>query len=96
MRKISDPASEICLPGFEKFQTEFLKSRREELVGLYTAVKEQNFMILTNQSHKWRGFSAPYGFQELSRLADELEEQALSENAQSCEEVLNKVAAYLG
>lgn len=96
MRIIKNPASEVCLPGFEKFHAEFLKSRREELIDLDLALKAENFLALSNQSHRWRGFSAPYGFQELAELAEELGEQALSKNAQSCEEVLKRVADYLG
>ena len=96
MRKITDPALEVCLPGFEQFQAEFLRTRREELIALNSALKELDFQALSTQTHRWRGFSAPYGFQELALLADELEAQALSKNAQGCEEVLNRVAAYLG
>lgn len=96
MRKITDPTLEVCLPGFEQFQAEFLKTRREELIALNTALKELDFQALSTQTHRWRGFSAPYGFQELALLADELEEQALSKNAQGCEKVLKRVAAYLG
>lgn len=96
MRKITNPALEVCLPGFEQFQAEFLKTRREELITLRLNLLELNFQALTNQTHKWRGFSAPYGFQELGLLADELEEQALSKNAQGCELVMLRVADYLG
>lgn len=96
MRKITNPATEVCLPGFEKFHPEFLKSRREELISLVAALKELDFSVLIGHSHKWRGFSAPYGFQELAVLAEELETEALRKNSQSCELILVKIADYLG
>lgn len=96
MRKIKDAASEIPLPGFEEFQADFLLSRRAELQILFKSLREQDFVVLSNHAHKWRGFSAPYGFQELGVMAIELEECALSKDAQSCEALLRGVADYLG
>jgi HPt (histidine-containing phosphotransfer) domain-containing protein len=96
LRKINDPASEVCLPGFEQFQAEFLNTRREEMISLYSALKDLDYVTLEKQCHKWRGFAAPYGFQELALLANDLEEQALSKNTQGCDAVLKRIADYLG
>lgn len=96
MRKITNPASEIPLEGFEQYQDEFLVTRKEELLTLREALKSSNFRPLAEQAHKWRGFSAPYGFQELGLLADRLEDAALSKDAQGCDKVLKQVADYLG
>ena len=96
MRKIRNASLEVPLPGFEEFHDEFLATRKVELIVLNEALGRQEFQVLSGYAHKWRGFSAPYGFQELGELANELEEQALGENTQSCEDILKRVADYLG
>lgn len=96
LRKIKDAASEIPLPGFEQFQTDFLLSRKAEIVILVEALQALDYRVLYEHAHNWRGFSDAYGFQELAVMASKLEEFALSKNAQSCEEILKQVTDYLG
>lgn len=96
MRKISDPSTEIPLEGLESFYDEFIATRKEELKLLQEALGEQNYKLLSEQAHKWKGFSAPYGFQELEVLAAKLEEEALKADFERCLVLLNNVKEYLG
>ncbi|HXH75507.1 MAG TPA: Hpt domain-containing protein [Bacteriovoracaceae bacterium] len=96
MRKLSDPTTEVPLPGLESYHDEFLASRKGELSVLKEAMKTKDFKVLSLMAHKWKGFSAPYGFQELERLSLSLEKCAEDEQNDQCNELLMKIEAYLG
>lgn len=96
MRKIRNPAAEIPLPGFEVFYEDFLASRKDELIELMSAVSRDEFKALAQMAHKWKGFSSPYGFQELAELAVLLEDAANEENNPECSRLLQEIGAYLG
>lgn len=96
MRKIKNPAAEIPLPGFEVFHQDFLSERKAELNLLRSALKASDFKALVQMGHKWKGFCAPYGFQELAELASNLEAAALESNESLCSDLLSDISAYLG
>lgn len=96
MRKIRNPAGEIPLDGFEVFHQDFLNERKQELKLLRTALDGQDFKTLGQMGHKWKGFSAPYGFQELAELSVKLEAAAQDASATKCLELLQEIDAYLG
>jgi HPt (histidine-containing phosphotransfer) domain-containing protein len=96
LRKIKNPAAEIPLPGFEIFHQVFLAERKEELNSLKAAFLDTDFEALTKMAHKWKGFSAPYGFQELAETAIKLENASIDSNSSFCSELLNEISAYLG
>lgn len=96
MRKIRNPAAEIPLPGFEVFHQEFLTERKAELILLWSALERHDFEVLGQMGHKWKGFSAPYGFQELAELAIKLEGASLLSDNSLCLSLLNEISAYLG
>lgn len=96
MRKIRNPETEIPLPGFEVFHTEFLETRKEELVTLKASLAEGDFKALAVCGHKWKGFCSPYGFQELGELAILMEEAAKNSSLEECQEILTRIEEYLG
>jgi HPt (histidine-containing phosphotransfer) domain-containing protein len=96
MRVIRNPAAEIPLPGFEVFHDEFLAERKLELNHLRAALDSRDFKVLAQMGHKWKGFCAPYGFQELSELSVKLEAAANDSNEQLCWASLDQIQAYLG
>lgn len=96
MRKIRNPDTEIPLPGFEVFHDEFLKSRREELIGIKSALASEDFKALEDCGHKWKGFCNPYGFQELGEMAVEMEVAAENRSKDQCFLIIKRVEEYLG
>lgn len=96
MRKIQDPKSEVPLPGFEAFHDDFLASRKEEIVTLKSALAAQDFKALVSRAHQWKGFAAPYGFQELETRAINLEKHALNSDHDQCAKILKEIEEYLG
>ncbi len=96
MRKIRNPENEIPLAGFEVFHDEFLKSRREELIGLKAALAAGDFKALEDCGHKWKGFCNPYGFQELGEMAIEMEGAAKDRSNDSCFLIIKRIEDYLG
>ncbi|MBA2405539.1 MAG: hypothetical protein H0V66_12255 [Bdellovibrionales bacterium] len=96
MRKIRNPSSEIPWPGLEEFQSDFLASRKVELIALVAALSRSDFKAIGKQTHIWKGFAGPYGFQELELLSLELEESAEREDQIRCEILLKEIEDYLG
>ncbi len=96
MRKIRYPELEVPLQGLEGFHQEFLMERRAELQLLKDSLKALEYKPLAEMAHKWKGYSAPYGFQELALIAEILEDAALNDDFQKCHEGLKSVEDYLG
>lgn len=90
-----NPETEIPLPGLEGFHEDFLKSRKEELIGLKAAVNEQQFPQIMRIAHAWKGFCAPYGFGELGHLSSELSDFAEQEKAEECQAIIIEIEDYL-
>ena len=90
-----DPKTEIPLEGLEEFFDGFLLSRQEELGLMRDALVLLDFNTLSQIAHQWKGFSAPYGFGKLERLAIELEVCAHNAQAEHCESILLEADQYL-
>jgi len=95
MRKIQDPQTEIPLAGLEDYYQDFLTSREAELNELRFALTQPDFAAVMALAHKWKGFSAPYGFGQLGVLAAELEEAARNSSLDSCHALISEVSDYL-
>jgi HPt (histidine-containing phosphotransfer) domain-containing protein len=95
MRKIQNLKAEIPLDGLEVYYLEFLGSREAELTDLKQALVETDFTSILGLGHKWKGYSAPYGFGQLAILAAELEEAALSHSIEQCKALTQEIAEYL-
>ena len=96
MRKIKYPELEIPLQGLEGFHQDFLSERRAEFHIIKELLKTFEYKSIAEMTHKWKGFSAPYGFQELALLAESLEAAALNDDFKECEERLMSIEDYLG
>ena len=83
------------LEGLESYYDEFLANREKEHQELLSALTQKNFTVIAEMAHKWKGFSEPYGFGQLGKIAKELEEMAKSGQDQKCQELLASVGAYL-
>ena len=95
MRKIQNQKSEIPLDGLEGHYHEFLESREAELSDLKKALAENDFTSMMTLGHKWKGFSAPYGFGQLALLAAELEEAARMHSIEQSIVLTQEIAEYL-
>ena len=95
MRKIQNQKTEIPLDGLEGHYQEFLGTREAELSDLKKALAENDFTSIMGLGHKWKGFSAPYGFGQLALLAAELEEAARSSSLDQCHDLTQDIAEYL-
>lgn len=52
---------------------QFLENRKKDIVSLVGQVEAADIIAIGQLAHKIKGSSASYGFQELSRIAAELE-----------------------
>lgn len=83
------------LEGLEPFVVEFCNDRISEVNYLATQLQQKKFTEITNLSHKWKGFSSPYGFNYLETLAIELHSKSKSEDYESCKNLIKQTQEYL-
>lgn len=90
------PLSEGAWPTLVKHHSEYLATRKTELVTLQKALNNQTYKVLVDQAHNWRGSARPYNFLELEALAEKLEECAQNKEREGCEALLKEIEDYLG
>lgn len=90
-----DPKTEIPMEGLEDFFDGFILSRQNELNLMKSSLVLLDFNTLLDIAHKWKGYSAPYGFGKLEHLAIELELSAHNAQSEHCEKVLSEIDFYL-
>lgn len=95
MRTPNDPASEFPLDGLESYYQEFRQTRIDELAVMNKALQSNNYQILTEMAHKWKGYAAPYGFGLLGQIAVDLELKAETKEYESCFDLLLEADSYL-
>ena len=81
--------------GLEPFLQEFHKDRTTELKSVMQALELRDFDLIRNHAHKWKGYSAPYGFKRLEIFAEKLEFSSQNENFEECTQLLMKIKLYL-
>ncbi len=81
--------------GLEEYVEEFLSDRLSELELLYQSLESNQFNVLSEYAHKWKGFSAPYGFNFLENLSSDLESFSKKGDRKNCLSKLNDIKAYL-
>lgn len=86
---------ETPVPGLEEFAEEFLLDRLKEVQKLTDSLKKRDFDGIKAIAHKWRGYSAPYGFGQLEKISILLEENASNHLAKACEDQLLSATKYL-
>lgn len=83
------------LNGLEPFVSDFCKDRITEVEYLITQAKQNKFSEISNLSHKWKGYSSPYGFQHLETLAIELHLKSEIQDYNSCIKLIDQTYEYL-
>ncbi len=79
----------------EDIMPRYLEIRHKELVELETAVQEKDFDQIRMLGHKLKGTGAAYGFDELSRLGNIIEDQAVEKLMENVPESTALVRNYL-
>ncbi len=93
--KYSKLDSEHLEPALSEFYEEFISDRYNELPELNKGIEEKNFGIIEELSHKWKGFSAPYGFAGLAQIAALMETSAKNKDIESSQRLAKEVIEYL-
>ena len=93
--KLAEIKLEEAQPGLGQFAAKFVKNRQSELDLVRKSLEKVDYSPIAQMAHKWKGFSAPYGFQRLEKLARELEVAAKVSNAADCHSILQQIAEYL-
>ncbi|MEC9281608.1 MAG: Hpt domain-containing protein [Bdellovibrionota bacterium] len=87
--------SEHFEPALSEFFEEFITDRKTELKALNKGIKEEDFKFIEDLAHKWKGFSAPYGFAGLAQIAGQLELASKEKNIEKTKYLLKEVLDYL-
>src|SRR4051812_8190394 len=87
--------NETPLEGLEHLIPDFLQKRKVEIKELETFVASSDFDQIRQLTHKWKGYSAPYGFGRLGTLADTMNTLAHDKNTSQCQVVLRQMQDYL-
>ena len=95
MPKPYDFSSETPKLGLEIYYDEFLSSRLVELETVRIAFTAKNYKVIAEFVHKWKGFSAPYGFGILGELAMNIETCLEQSDFEHCGLLLEEVEFYL-
>lgn len=87
--------TETPLEGLEHLVPDFLVKRKIELKELETFVATSDFDQIRQLTHKWKGYSAPYGFGTLGTLAESMNIRAHDKDTAQCASILKEMQEYL-
>lgn len=77
-----------------EFQEEFLTDRKTE-VSEFLNDSKLPLEKIKETAHKWKGFCDPYGFQNLTLYAKDIEKAVLNSEESECLKLLKEVDLYL-
>lgn len=86
---------ESVTPGLEKYVPEFYQDRLRELQEIESLLHLSDFEAIRAISHKWKGYSAPYGFHTLAKLGSDLELCCLSGELSRSQLLIKNISDYL-
>jgi HPt (histidine-containing phosphotransfer) domain-containing protein len=78
-------------PDLEEIVPQFLENRRNDAAALTTAIQGNDLKTVRLLGHRMKGDGGGYGFHEISRIGEILEQAALREDR----EVIKQQAAAL-
>ena len=81
--------------GLEIFVAEFYDDRMEELDQAIKLFNEDNLLEISKLAHKWKGYSAPYGFNMLGEMGAQLEISSKENNTENTKLLLDRITHYL-
>lgn len=74
---------------------EYVKNRHQELEVLRTALAASDFEELRQRGHRMKGVGAPYGFEQVTRIGERIEDCAKSNDGAAIEKLVAEYADYL-
>ena len=83
-----DPDLEEIVPGF-------LENRRNDAAALVTAIQGNDLRTVRLLGHRMRGDGGGYGFEEISRIGEALEQAALREDREVMKQQTTALANFL-
>ncbi len=88
-------ANESAEAGLEGFCLEFAQDRIEELPKVIESLNTSDYAALHEYTHKWIGFSQPYGFLWLGDAAKQLKENVKEGNIEEAKAIVQLISSYL-
>lgn len=86
---------EAVSPGLESFVPEFYRDRLREIESIGLLIEKPDLETIRQISHRWKGYSAPYGFQTLAELGAELENCCSRGEVQRSKTLIKRISVYL-
>jgi HPt (histidine-containing phosphotransfer) domain-containing protein len=96
--ELSETSSPIPIhieTDFADLVPESLKEWREDATKLSRLLEDEHFDAIRRIGHDFKGAGKPYGFVELTRLGDEIEQLARQEDNDRLARPISEVQAYL-
>ncbi len=81
--------------GVEDLIPTFLKNRAAEIETLRTALAAGDFEQIGRLGHRMKGVGEPYGFDQVSSLGKQIQDDARTGNGHAIERCLAEYADYL-
>lgn len=82
--------------GLGELVPTYLAARKSELATLNEALENRNFEQIRTVAHNLKGTGSSYGFEELTKLGEFLEESARQHDADVLKQQLSALTDYLG
>lgn len=79
----------------KEFIPQFMDNRWEELQILQKALIEGDFKTMANVAHNLKGVGSGFGFDEISSLGKQMEQQSLNQDTEGLEMTLKELERYL-
>ncbi len=86
---------EAVSPGLEKYVPEFYQDRVKELETIQSLIGSNDLESIRAITHRWKGYSAPYGFHTLARLGSDLEVCCLGGEVNRSQLLIKNISDYL-
>lgn len=83
-----DPDLEAIVPGF-------LANRRRDLVTIEACLKQGDLNTIRILGHRMKGDGGGYGFDQISRIGDRLEQAAMGHDRAAIEEEMGQLTDFL-
>jgi HPt (histidine-containing phosphotransfer) domain-containing protein len=82
-------------PEMEEIVPKYLTNRAKDCVVLREHVASGNLAEIKRMGHNMKGTGGGYGFDEITRLGDAIEQAALAGNVGTVPALVDELAAYL-
>jgi HPt (histidine-containing phosphotransfer) domain-containing protein len=82
-------------PDLEEIVPRFLENRRNDAAALASAIQGNDLKTVRLLGHRMKGDGGGYGFQEISRIGEVLEQAALREDREVMTQQTAALASFL-